>query len=130
MEYTFSPLTDFPKLEEAIARLYGDAAPMQTKRFRGLLRGLEETFGPSEKIAVFSAPGRTEIGGNHTDHQHGRVLAGSVNLDIIAAAAPNGERVIRLQSEGFPMDVVCLKPYAPLFAYNKAAWAARLWQKA
>ncbi len=108
MEYTFSPLTDFPKLEEAIARLYGDAAPMQTKRFRGLLRGLEETFGPSEKIAVFSAPGRTEIGGNHTDHQHGRVLAGSVNLDIIAAAAPNGERVIRLQSEGFPMDVVDL----------------------
>ena len=42
MEYTFSPLTDFPKLEEAIARLYGDAAPMQTKRFRGLLRGLED----------------------------------------------------------------------------------------
>src|SRR5699024_4321538 len=48
------------------------------------------------------------IGGNHTDHQRGRVLAGSVNLDVIAAVAPNGEQIIRIQSEGFPMDVVDL----------------------
>lgn len=107
MEYVFSPVNDFAKLEAAIAGLYGSTqAPRQTERYRGLLRGMEETFGPCERLAVFSAPGRTEIGGNHTDHQHGRVLAGSIDLDIIAVAAPNGEGVIRLKSEGFPMDVV------------------------
>lgn len=63
---------------------------------------------PTAQAALFSAPGRTEIGGNHTDHQRGRVLAGSVNLDVIAAVAPSGDRTIRIQSEGFPMDVVDL----------------------
>ena len=48
----------------------------------------------------FSAPGRTEIGGNHTDHQRGRVLAGAVNLDTVAAVRPNGTSIIRIQSKG------------------------------
>ena len=52
-----------------------------------------------DKTYHFSAPGRTEIGGNHTDHQHGRVLAGSVNIDMIAAAAPNSLNQLRVQSE-------------------------------
>ena len=109
MEYVFSPVNDFAKLEAAIAGLYGSTqAPRQTERYRGLLRGMEETFGPCERLAVFSAPGRTEIGGNHTDHQHGRVLAGSVDLDVIAAVAPSGDRTIRVQSEGFPMAQVDL----------------------
>ena len=63
----------------------------------------------------FSAPGRTEIGGNHTDHQRGRVLAGAVNLDTVAAVRPNGTNVIRIQSKGYPMSVVdlsCLTPVA------------------
>ena len=103
MEYTFSAAADFEKLEQAIAGLYGaGAAGRQTARYRSLLQGLEQSFGPCEKLAVFSAPGRSEIGGNHTDHQHGLVLAGSIDLDVIAAVAPNGERVIRIQSEGFP----------------------------
>lgn len=107
MKYDFSPVTDFAKLEEAVAGLYGAAAaPAQIQRFRRVFQGLTDTFGPCDRAAVFSAPGRTEIGGNHTDHQHGRVLAGSIDLDIIAAVAPNGKNVIRLQSEGFPMDVV------------------------
>ena len=55
------------------------------------------------------APGRTEIGGNHTDHQHGRVLAGSVNIDMIAAVAPNGKNEICVQSEGYPLCVIDLK---------------------
>ena len=109
MECVFSPVNDFAKLEAAIAGLYGSTqAPRQTERYRGLLRGMEETFGPGERLAVFSAPGRTEIGGNHTDHQHGRVLAGSVDLDVIAAVAPSGDRTIRVQSEGFPMAQVDL----------------------
>ena len=109
MEYTFSPLTDFEQLEGALASLYGAGAQTrQAARYRGLLQGFADTFGPAERLAVFSAPGRTEIGGNHTDHQHGKVLAGSVNLDVIAAVAPSGDNTIRIQSEGFPMDVIDL----------------------
>ena len=63
----------------------------------------------------FSAPGRTEIGGNHTDHQRGRVLAGAVNLDTVAAVKPNGMGVIRILSQGYPLcqvDLSCLEPVA------------------
>ena len=74
MDYTFSPVTDFEKLEEALSGLYGAAErPRQAQRYQGLFQGFADTFGPAERLAVFSAPGRTEIGGNHTDHQHGRV---------------------------------------------------------
>ena len=61
----------------------------------------------------FSAPGRTEIGGNHTDHQRGRVLAGAVNLDTVAAVRPNGTNVIRILSEGYPMCQVDLSDLLP-----------------
>ena len=107
MGYQFSPETDFQQLEQALSRLYSpQQLPSQINRYRSLLAGLTETFGPCNQAAVFSAPGRTEICGNHTDHQHGLVLAGSIDLDVIAAVAPNGENVIRIQSEGFPMDIV------------------------
>ena len=62
----------------------------------------------------FSAPGRTEIGGNHTDHQRGRVLAGAVNLDTVAAVRPNGTSIIRIQSKGYPMSVVDLTNLEPV----------------
>lgn len=68
----------------------------------------EELFGNCDDVRIFSAPGRTEVGGNHTDHQHGRVLAGSVDLDIIGFVAPNTENVVRIKSEGFKMDTVSL----------------------
>ena len=136
MDYVFSPMTDLEKLEAAVAALYGPGeAPAQMERYCGVLRGLKDTFGPVDRAAVFSAPGRTEIGGNHTDHQHGRVLTGSVNLDIIAAAAPNGERVVRLQSEGFPLMEVDLDDLevhpeeynqAVSLLRGTAAWFARL----
>jgi len=64
-----------------------------------------QIFGDAD-ISLFSAPGRTEIGGNHTDHQHGHVLAGSVDVDTIAIAAPNGNNVIRIQSEGHLCDTI------------------------
>jgi len=62
----------------------------------------------------FSAPGRTEIGGNHTDHQRGRVLAGAVNLDTVAAVRVNGTNTIRIQSKGYPMSVVDLSQLTPV----------------
>ena len=64
----------------------------------------------------FSAPGRTEIGGNHTDHQRGRVLAGAVNLDTVAAVRLNGTKTIRIQSKGYPMSVVDLENLTPVEA--------------
>ncbi|MFI3201742.1 MAG: galactokinase family protein [Eubacteriales bacterium] len=59
-----------------------------------------------EEPRVFSAPGRTEIGGNHTDHQHGCVVAAAVDMDILAAALPNGTSVIRVLSEGFDPEEI------------------------
>lgn len=77
-----------------------------SRRYLQVIEGYEKTFSQTSEISLFSAPGRTEIGGNHTDHQHGCVLAGSINLDVIAAASLNNERVIRVQSEGYPLDVI------------------------
>lgn len=64
----------------------------------------------------FSAPGRTEIGGNHTDHQRGRVLAAAVNLDTIAAIRVNGASVIRIQSVGYPLCEVDVRELIPVEA--------------
>jgi len=75
--------------------------------------GFAATFeGAPERY--FSAPGRTEIGGNHTDHQRGRVLAGAVNLDTVAAVRLNGTNLIRIQSKGYPMSVVDLDNLTPV----------------
>ena len=77
-------------------------------RYIDVIDSFVETYGEAEDIALFSAPGRTEIGGNHTDHQHGCVLAGSVNLDVIAAARPNSTNTVRIQSRGYKMDTIDL----------------------
>ena len=69
---------------------------------RSLQEGFAAAFG-STPTDYFSAPGRTEIGGNHTDHQRGRVLAGAVNLDTNAAVRVNGTDTIRILSKGYPM---------------------------
>ncbi|MBU3819018.1 MAG: galactokinase [Candidatus Faecalibacterium intestinavium] len=94
-----------------LASLYC-CAPEQTAgqaaRYMAVLDGLEKTFGPHSTAGLFSAPGRTEIGGNHTDHQHGQVLAGSVNIDMIAAAGPNDKNELRVQSEGYDLCVIAL----------------------
>ena len=74
--------------------------------------GFRKTFGVVPQ-RYFSAPGRTEIGGNHTDHQRGRVLAAAVNLDTLAAVRVNGTGTIRIMSEGYPMSQVelsCMEP--------------------
>ena len=76
--------------------------------------GFREAFG-GQPERYFSAPGRTEIGGNHTDHQRGRVLAAAVNLDTLAAVRVNGTGTIRILSQGYPMSQVelsCLEPQA------------------
>ena len=89
-----------------------EATPAQAARYEAVLNGLDAAFGPHAEAGLYSAPGRTEIGGNHTDHQHGRVLAGSVNIDMIAAAAPNSLNQLRVQSEGYDLCVIDLDDLA------------------
>ena len=75
--------------------------------------GFSAAFGGAAQ-RFFSAPGRTEIGGNHTDHQRGRVLAGAVNLDTVAAVRVSGTNVIRVQSKGYPLCQVDLDNLEPV----------------
>ena len=73
----------------------------QAERYELWMNNFKALYG-TDDVALFSSPGRTEVGGNHTDHQLGRVLAGAVNLDNIAVAAPSGDAIIKIKSEGFP----------------------------
>lgn len=79
---------------------------------RKLDDGFSRAFGGVPQ-GYYAAPGRTEIGGNHTDHQRGRVLAAAVSLDTRAAVRANGTDVIRLLSEGWPMCQICLQDLSP-----------------
>jgi galactokinase len=93
--------------DDRLAALYGETGlPRQRARYVGLLEGLAVLRPDSQEVTCFSAPGRTEVGGNHTDHNGGRVLAAAVNLDAIVAAAPRDDGIIRLQSEGYGESVV------------------------
>ena len=106
---------DAGELDGGMAQLrYGGAAEARAK-VRNVLDGFERSFGagPDTPVALCSAPGRTEICGNHTDHQHGRVLAGAVDVDFLACAAKNGTSKIRFQSEGWPMVEVELDELIP-----------------
>ena len=95
--------------------LYGtdEAVINQQKiRYAALADEFVKTYG-NKDLTVFNSPGRSEIGGNHTDHNNGRVLAGAVNLDNVAVAAPNGTSVVRILSSGYPkfeVDITKLQP--------------------
>lgn len=78
-----------------------EAASLQPARYADAVKCFGDAFGGREVQAIFSAPGRTEIGGNHTDHQHGEVLAASINKDAIAAVSVNGSDKVNVLAEGF-----------------------------
>lgn len=91
-------------VKELFADLYGkDNVNENMQRYRELTAGFVKNFGDVE-FELFSSPGRTEIGGNHTDHNHGKVLAGSVNQDCICAARKNDSNYIHIISETFHQD--------------------------
>ncbi len=101
--------------DQSLAALYaldGTQESLDLARDRAcrVVRSLMDTFSPAgdASAALFSGPGRTEIGGNHTDHQHGRVLCASVDMDMLACAVPNQTQLIRIQSEGYPALEVSL----------------------
>ncbi|MGN0690717.1 MAG: galactokinase [Oscillospiraceae bacterium] len=95
--------------DEKLEMLYGkDAVPAQKARYEKAAAEFEKLFGAQEGVKIFSAPGRTEVGGNHTDHNRGCVLAASVDLDAIAFVVPTEDNVIEIKSEGFeiaPVDI-------------------------
>ncbi|MBR4761483.1 MAG: galactokinase [Clostridia bacterium] len=86
-------------------KLYGEIASPR-KRFSDAVDEFKRLYGDAEDLRFFSAPGRTEIGGNHTDHQHGCVLAASVDLDVIAVVAKTSGNTVRIKSAGYPMDEI------------------------
>ncbi len=101
-------------LDAKLAELYGaEAVGAQRERYINACGEFENYFPEHHNVWLFSAPGRTEICGNHTDHQHGCVLAAAVDLDIIGVVAFNDEGVIRVQSAGHAMNVVNLSDLAP-----------------
>ncbi len=85
---------------------------IDSARLEAMTQGFRAAFF-GQPARFFSAPGRTEICGNHTDHQRGCVLAAAVNLDALAAVAENGTNVLRVQSEGYPMYQVALSELEP-----------------
>ena len=100
---------------DALRSLYGadtSVIDTQKQRYAKLADEFVNFYGDKE-LSVFSSPGRTEIGGNHTDHNHGRVLAGAVNLDNVAIASANGTDVVRILSSGYPQFEVNLSTLAP-----------------
>lgn len=90
------------KLASIYCRPVAQIAPYRD-RILHIVKGYAKTLDKEEdaQVAIFSAPGRTEIGGNHTDHQRGKVLTGAVDLDAIACAAPNGTSIVNIFSEGY-----------------------------
>ena len=93
--------------DSRLKRVYvtDDAVKAQYERYIGLADDFAALFGDNRDVRLFSAPGRTEVGGNHTDHNHGRVLAAGINLDAVAVASKNDENIVRVKSRGYNMDV-------------------------
>lgn len=85
-------------------QLYGETAEENVNRYRHVVQKFHDTFGDQDMM-LFSSPGRTEISGNHTDHNHGKVLAGSINLDCVAVGAINHSSKVNIISETFNQDL-------------------------
>jgi len=101
--------------DKTLAELYGtDSLVGQRQRYRDLLNTYSERFGAPQSPLYISAPGRTELGGNHTDHNRGRVLCAAVSRDAVAATEPRSDNLVKLKSSAFPrlyeIDLSVLDP--------------------
>ena len=101
------------KMDERLARLYGSDIIKARNRFLHLADLFEAKFTDGEDVRFFSAPGRTEVCGNHTDHNHGKVLAAAIDLDAVACAVKTDDHFIRVYSENYPGDVIDLNDLRP-----------------
>jgi galactokinase len=95
---------DTTAVDSLLGEIYGK---LDVSEKKGRIRRILDEFDSRRSVAVFSTPGRTELGGNHTDHNHGRVLAGGIHLDSIGVAAPREDMKVSLVSEGYdhPFEV-------------------------
>ena len=105
-------------IDATLTHIYGEAAVAHQKaRYLTAIDEFAKLYGADRDINLFSVAGRSELSGNHTDHNHGCVVAASIDLDIIAVASAREDSVIRVKSEGFPEDVVDFSVYnAPVAA--------------
>ncbi len=95
------------KFDERLTFIYGESAlEAQKARYAAAVDAFESMYGTDRDAALYSVAGRSELSGNHTDHNHGCVVAASIDLDIIAVAAPSEGDLICVKSEGFPEDIV------------------------
>ena len=103
------------KFDENLKAVYvlNEAVEAQKPRYIETLNTFGELFGFDREVSVMSAPGRTEVCGNHTDHNNGKVLAASINLDAIAVVSKNSDNIIRVKSKGHKMNVVDLNNLTP-----------------
>lgn len=102
------------RCDAPLAAVYTEAGLARAReRALHVARALADAYAPAGRAALFSGPGRTELGGNHTDHQQGHVLCASVDMDMLACAAPNDRNVIRVRSEGYPALEVDLGDLSP-----------------
>ena len=113
------------ELNAVFEKLYGAKdAEMQKARYIRTIHNFEADYGIDRDVSLFSVPGRSEISGNHTDHNHGCVLAAAINLDIIAVAAKNDDGLVRLRSEGYSEDRMtvteCKTPNAEFYFKSRA----------
>lgn len=93
--------------DEYLAKIYfQEDLPAQKERHENVLKVFNELYSDASDVHMFSAPGRTEVGGNHTDHNHGKVLAASINLDTISAAAKCDDNIICEKSLGHGMNKI------------------------
>jgi galactokinase len=102
--------------ENLLSGLYGNGKILQdqSNRYISLIDSFQKAFPDQSEASFFSTPGRTEIGGNHTDHNAGRILAAAVSLDIVALAAPNKGKLIRILSEGYEAIEINIEDLSPL----------------
>ena len=99
------------KLDSRLGDIYGsENVSAQRERYVEAISDFASVYGERDAY-VFSVPGRSEISGNHTDHNHGKVLAGSINLDIIAIASKTDDGVIKIKSKGFDEDSIDTNSY-------------------
>ena len=99
-------------LNDVFTHLYGETAvESQKARYHQAIDEFATLYGEDREITLYSVAGRSELSGNHTDHNHGCVIAASIDLDIIAVAAKRNDTTIRIKSEGFPEDSVNYEAY-------------------
>ncbi len=96
------------EFDSVLERIYINCVEERKQRILDAIDDFVSIYGDNEGMMVLSVPGRSEISGNHTDHNYGKVVAGSVDCDILAIAAPTETRCVKIKSEGYPGDIISL----------------------